>query len=385
MNGKERIAAIFAHQPTDRVPIYMGSMSSRIASKVLGRTAYVGGGFMKWREAVALWDGEAAHREFLEQAKQDALDLAAALDLDYVRPAYWRDATKPTRKIDDYTFLFGDPEKKWYVMRFDPRTELYNEIDRSVDPEPTEADLERYVAYVERSAALAHPTPASFFNLENAIAVFGETKAIHGGGIGISIPWYQTYGGQIWLEMAILRPDLVGRILDAKVKTAVKNIKVQAQMGIRYLHGGGDFAGKHGPMYSPQVFHDLMLPRLQQVSAACKEHGCYHLFASDGDLWPVADDLFGKSGVEGFYEIDKDCGMDLRRLRQRFRHLTLLGGISSARLHRGTRQDVEDEVMSALTVAKEEGSILVGCSNMVVPETPYENFMYMMELLHKHR
>ena len=98
----------------------------------------------------------------------------------------------------------------------------------------------------------------------------------------------------------------------------------------------------------------------------------------------VADDLFGKSGVEGFYEIDKDCGMDLRRLRQRFRHLTLLGGISSARLH-AARQDVEDEVMSALTVAKEEGSILVGCSNMVVPETPYENFMYMMELLHKHR
>ena len=170
-------------------------------------------------------------------------------------------------------------------MRFDPRTELYNAIDRSVDPEPTEADLERYVAYVERSAALAHPTPASFFNLENAIAVFGETKAIHGGGIGISIPWYQTYGGQIWLEMAILRPDLVGRILDAKVKTAVKNIKVQAQMGIRYLHGGGDFARKHGPMYSPQVFHDLMLPACSKYLRR-KEHGCYHLFASDGNLWP---------------------------------------------------------------------------------------------------
>jgi hypothetical protein len=385
VNGKERVAAIFKHQPTDRVPIYMGSMSSRIGSKVLGHEAFVGGGFMKWREAVALWEGEAAHQEFVEQSKQDALDLVAALDLDYVRPAYWRDTNKPTKKIDDYTFFFGDPEKTWYVMRYNPRTELYNQIDHSAEPEPTEEDLERYVESVESHAERSAPKPTSYFNLLNAIAVYGDTKGIQGGGVGISIPWYQTYGGQIWLEMAILRPDLVGRILDAKVKIAIKNIKVQAQMGVWYLHGGGDFAGKHGPMYSPQVFHDLMLPRLQQVSAACKEHGCYHLFASDGNLWPVADDLFGKSGVEGFYEIDKDCGMDLRRLRQTFPHLTLLGGISSARLHRGTLQDVENEVMSAITVAKEEGSIMVGCSNMVVPETPYENFMYMMELLHKHR
>lgn len=385
MTGKERVAAIFAHQPTDRVPIYMGSMSSRIASQVLGHEAYVGGGYMRWRETVAIWEGETAHQEFLEQAKQDALDLAMALDLDYVRPAYWRATAKPTRRIDEYTFFFGDPEKKWHVMRFDPRTELWNEIDHAVEPEPTEEDLERYVEYVERSAELSNPTPASYFNLQNAINVCGETKAIQGGGIGISIPWYQTYGGQIWLEMAILRPELVGRILDARVKIAVKNIKVQAAMGVRYLHGGGDFAGKHGPMYSPQVFHDLMLPRLQQVSAACREYGCYHLFASDGNLWPVADDLFGQSGVEGFYEIDKDCGMDLRKLRRRFPHLTLLGGISSARLHRGTLNDVEDEVMSALEVAKDEGSIMVGVSNLVVPETPFENFMYMMELLHKYR
>ena len=59
-----------------------------------------------------------------------------------------------------------------------------------------------------------------------------------------------------------------------------------------------------------------MLPRLQKISRCCHDLGVYHLFASDGDLWPVADDLFGRSGIDGYYEIDKLAGMDLRRLRE---------------------------------------------------------------------
>ena len=44
MLPKERIAAVFDHQPTDKVPIYQAGFSSRVASAVLGREAYVGGG-----------------------------------------------------------------------------------------------------------------------------------------------------------------------------------------------------------------------------------------------------------------------------------------------------------------------------------------------------
>ena len=47
-------------------------------------------------------------------------------------------------------------------------------------------------------------------------------------------------------------------------------------------------------MYSPRLFRELVVPRLQRISEVCHEHGAYHLFASDGDLWPVAEDLFGE-------------------------------------------------------------------------------------------
>ena len=90
MTRKERILAACTHQPTDRVPLYHASISSRCASLLLGREAHVGGGIQQWREAVALWNGEQAHREFLARTLQDTIDVAKALDVDLVRPSYWR-------------------------------------------------------------------------------------------------------------------------------------------------------------------------------------------------------------------------------------------------------------------------------------------------------
>ncbi|MDI6828496.1 MAG: hypothetical protein QME62_08450, partial [Armatimonadota bacterium] len=115
MTPKERIIASLEHKPVDKVPIYHCSISSRMASLLLGREAYVGGGIQQWREAVALWNGPEAHREFIERTRRDAIDVAKALDVDMVRPSYWRMAKKPTKRIDEYTFLYGDPDASWEI------------------------------------------------------------------------------------------------------------------------------------------------------------------------------------------------------------------------------------------------------------------------------
>jgi len=380
MLPKERVAAVFDHRPTDKVPIYQAGFSSRVASAVLGREAYVGGGIQQYREARALWDGEEAHQEYLARSRRDAFDLVRVLDLDLVRPAYWRMATKPTRRIDEHTFLYGDPEGSWHVMRFSPETELYQVADRSPAPEPSVDDLERTVEASEAGVDGYRPQPSAFPDLLAAVEEFGAERAVPGAGVGICVP-----RERVWLEAIALRPDLVGRYLMAQAGRAAPVASVMQQIGLRHLMGGGDFASKRGPFYSPKAFHDLMLPALRVVSEACHAQGCHHMFASDGDLWPVAEDLFGASGVDCFYEIDRRAGMDLRRLRRRYPHLTLLGGIASETLHTGTRQDVIEETLSALEVAKELGSCIIGCSNQIVALTPIANFEAMMEALQAHR
>jgi uroporphyrinogen-III decarboxylase len=122
-----------------------------------------------------------------------------------------------------------------------------------------------------------------------------------------------------------------------------------------------------------------------RLTEACHALGLFYLFASDGNLWPVADDLFGASGVDGYYEIDRSAGMNLKALRRRFPDLTLIGNIASQTLHRASREEVIAETRECLDDAQRDGSIIVGCSNLIMPDTPIENLMAMVETLQTHR
>ncbi len=53
MTSRERVLATFSKEPTDKVPIHHLGFSSEVASALLGREAFVGGGIQMWREAVA--------------------------------------------------------------------------------------------------------------------------------------------------------------------------------------------------------------------------------------------------------------------------------------------------------------------------------------------
>lgn len=381
MTSRERVACAFEFRSPDHVPIYQAGFSATVASAILGREAHVGGGRAQYLEARALWEGEAAHQEYLERAWRDAVELCRVLKLDVVRTTYWRLPEKPTRRLDEFTFFYGHEDSLWRVMRHDPTTELYQVIDQSPRPEPTLEDLERQVAQEEAAAQEYTPDPAMFADYHRTVVEFGDDGVPYGGAPGgMCIP-----REPVWLEATALRPDLVQRYLNAQAERAVRNAALAGQEGVRFLYGGGDFATPRGPLYSPRAFRELMVPGLQRISQACRQAGVYHGFASDGNLWPVADDLFGVSGVNFFFEVDVRAGMELRPLRERFLRLTLMGGINSQTLHRGTVDDVVRETSAALEAAHEYGGCVVGCSNQIVAGTPMANFWAMMETLERGR
>jgi len=322
MTGKERVQAVMEGKPTDRVPVMHISFSSRVASAILGREAYVGGGMQQWREATALWNGPEAHAEFLEKSIQDAIDVALACGHDMIRPYYWRDPRKPAARIDDDTFRYEYP-------------------------------LER----------------------------MGDAYAVRTGGPWTNIP----EGDSLWFEATLLRPDLVARLLDSQVVRSIKNIEFLARKGASIFFGGGDFASNQGPMYSPQVFRDLMVPRLKRISDRCHQLGTCHLFGTDGNLWPLADDFYVSSGIDGHYEVDRRAGMDILKIHERYPHITMFGNISSFTLHVGTPEDVAAETRACVEEAKATGKVVVGCSNIIVSETPMANVEAMLRTIEEYR
>jgi hypothetical protein len=379
MNSKDRIAAAFRHEPTDRIPICHIGFSSDIASALLGREAYVGGGSQQWREAVALWNGEDAHDEFLERSFRDAVDIALLADNDIVRPRYWRYPAVPTKRLDEHTFLYeyGD-EENWVVLNYDAETEQASVHDYR--PRSRAEDLEAVVQAEEATIEDYQPTEDKYAFEIRAQRLLGKERVVRVGAGAVGIPYRQ-----LWLEATLTRPDLIARHLAVQVERARRDIPFLASFGFRYFFAGIDFAGNDGPMYSPRTFIDLFLPSLVQISDLCHQHGGYHLFASDGNIWPVADELFRTAGIDGFYEIDRRAGMDMDALRVRYPGLTLIGNVSSHTVHMGTMQDVIDEAMSCLETARRTGGVIVGTSNYFVPHTPVANVIALIETLREHR
>lgn len=380
MLSKDRVLATFNRERTNKVPIYHLGFSSKVASFILGYEAYVGGGIQQWREANALWEGEDSHQRYLEKSRRDALELTKRTDQDVVRAEYWRLNQKPTEKLDNYTYRYVNHDGKWRIMRVDPKTEMYQIIAESVpENEITYRDIEEDLS-IKEDALKRYAPCEELGEVRSLIDYIGKEYVVRvaGGSIGIPLK-------EIWLKATVTRPDLVERLLDLQVKYASKRFEVLAQAGIKIVFGGGDLASNKGPLYSPKVFRKLVLPRIFEISEKCHKHGMLFCFASDGNLWPIADDLFRNSGIDGYYEIDRRAGMDLLKLRRRYPKLTLIGNIGSHTLSTKNVKDVVLETLSCLKIAKKMGGIIVGASNYVLPNTPKRNIIAMLETIRKYR
>ena len=158
-----------------------------------------------------------------------------------------------------------------------------------------------------------------------------------------------------------------------------------AAAGLELNLSGYDFCTERGPSISPDTFRSVVLPALKVLVDASHQHGMFYFFTSDGNFWPVAEDIFGGAGIDGWCETDKSAGMELRELRERFPRATFQGGIRSQILHRGSRDDVVREVMGALETAHELGGVIVGASNLIMPGTPPDNVTAMLRTIEENR
>ena len=390
MTSKERVLATIRGEAVDKAPVYHLQFSGHAASVILGReNVCIGGEHNQWLEMNAMWQGEDAHREFDARCEADAVAVTKACGMDMLRLGYWHWGEKPTKKIDDWTFLFGDPDGEWYTLTYDPEIELFTrktskgaatESRTQLQAAITEERLTaRVLAAEERAgnyAAPAGPDP----RLKATIEKYPNYLVRHGGGtvvINMESP-AELMAVAFW-------PDLYARLLMAQAQVLAADVPAMAAAGLDVNISGADFCSAQGPSVSPAAYRQVVIPALKLIVDAGHEHGMYYFYASDGNFWPVADDLFNVAGVDGWLETDRSAGMDLRKLRERFPNVTFQGNIRVQVLHRGTRDDAIREVMDCLEVAHELGGVIVGASNLIMPGTPPENIVAMFDTIEKNR
>lgn len=175
------------------------------------------------------------------------------------------------------------------------------------------------------------------------------------------------------LMALVLEPELAGRRTMAQAEAGIRSAEALAASGLpKVMLGGGDMADNRGPVYSVKHFREIVLPAYRRLLARCAELGIHYVFRSDGNLWPVADLLFGEAGCPGYGETDRDAGMKVGDLRKRFPKLVVWGNVSSAFLQRATPSQVKEECRRIVGESGGTGCFQ-GCSNAILIGTPAAN------------
>jgi hypothetical protein len=123
MSGKERVLNAFNHKESDFVPVSDQLIVSKVASEILGRYAYTGGGEFSKDTIELLYRGE---RDFLvERYIEDTVEIHEKLGLDFIRvgtvPSKNYSKDDLPRKIGENTYLYENREtKNRSIYKFSP-------------------------------------------------------------------------------------------------------------------------------------------------------------------------------------------------------------------------------------------------------------------------
>ncbi len=375
MNGRERIRAAFGHGRVDRVPRFDQTIYSNVASEALGREVLVGGAGLRFMDVRMRWESADAAAEFEDRMLRDVADFYREMDYDMARVP-WRDTRRALDRLDENTFFFGDLKRvdPWEIWRYSPESQDWHPVDGWL----AGGDVDRLITHLEQEArAWNGPDldPKRMDVQRRFRELVGLERAVAATVGGIGIPMYEA----AWLMAIQIAPELVAAELERQTLQGLADIELAASLGVDVAYAGGDFCLNSGPVFSPETFDRLVLPRLQRLAAKCGEVGIKYVFRTDGVTWPVAGSLWGRSGVHAAGEIDYGAGMRLAELRKRFPRLTLFGNIDCGGviltggpedIRRATRENLE-----------ETGGIghIFGASNAIMPETPVENYLAMLD------
>ena len=159
----------------------------------------------------------------------------------------------------------------------------------------------------------------------------------------------------------------------AATDRATKDVDIDAFMWFE------DYAFKTGPLISPSIFREFLLPRYRRVNDVLRSRGIEFIVQDTDGNPEVLLPHHLEAGINVFYPIECAAGMDPVEIRKKYgRDLLLWGGIDKRALARD-RKSIEEELLHKLPPLLEDGGYIPMLDHTVPPDVPYENWLFYLE------
>jgi len=174
-------------------------------------------------------------------------------------------------------------------------------------------------------------------------------------------------------------PQLMAEIMDTIVDL-VTTVIAPALREVQFDQGNfwEDMAFRNGPMISPRLFEEFMVPRYQRITSLLREHGvdlvCVDCDGNINELVP----LWLEAGVNMMFPIEVAAGTDPIELREKFgRRVLLKGGVNKRALAEG-REAIKKELRRLVPLV-EDGGFVPHVDHRVPPDVSFADYLYYLE------
>jgi uroporphyrinogen decarboxylase len=184
-----------------------------------------------------------------------------------------------------------------------------------------------------------------------------------------------------FLVRMITDPDFVKRAIAVYVNRSIVHFKAIVEAGADAIMTTDDYSDNRGPIMGKELFRKFVLPGLERQSRAIHDSGGIFIKHTDGNVWEILDDLHG-AGIDGWHGIQRNIGMDMKRLKEGYgRKFCLFGGVHCETLITGAEEEVREEVRTAIEAAGPGGGLVLTTSNVIPPGSRLENYLAMRQAI----
>lgn len=183
-------------------------------------------------------------------------------------------------------------------------------------------------------------------------------------------------------------PDFIREIVDDLLEFYIKMYSpILEKLDLDVFTMWEDMCYNTGPLISPELFREFMLPAYKKFTTHLKDMGIKHILVdTDGNCWKLID-LFLEGGVTAIYPFEAAANMDVVEVREQFPKLPMIGGIDKRAVIHG-KDAIDKELEHKVPSMMKTGGFIPYIDHHVPPDISLDNFIYyrkrLQGLIEKH-
>ncbi len=151
--------------------------------------------------------------------------------------------------------------------------------------------------------------------------------------------------------------------------------EVTSKVQLDFVYIWEDMSFKNGPMLSPRLFEEFIVPYYRRVTGFLRERDVSLIFVdTDGDCRLLIPG-FLRAGVAGLYPFEVQAGMDIVEIRRQYPQLLIQGGLDKNKVAQG-KEAIDAELAAKLPALLSQGGYIPYCDHLVPPTVSWDNYRY---------